>query len=89
MEEQGLKCLKESRLKFISKVKSVQKFVLVNGDIKNYKDYKSSLKQSKADGVMIGRGTYGKPWIFEEIRFVTRKGSFVASSKKMYNIETL
>ena len=74
----------KSDWKFISKVKSVTKIpVLVNGDIKNYKDYKSSLKQSKADGVMIGRGTYGKPWIFEEIRFGKQeKGHFVTSSKK-------
>ena len=50
---------------FIRNVKENVKIpVVVNGDIKNIKDYKKALEQSGADGVMIGRGCYGKPWIF-------------------------
>ncbi len=54
--------------KFVSKVKkSVQIPVLVNGDITSGENVENALKESSADGVMIGRGSYGKPWIFQEI----------------------
>ncbi len=59
----------KSDWKFINKVKkSVKIPVLVNGDIQNIKNVKSALKDSNADGVMIGRGSYGRPWIFKELR---------------------
>lgn len=41
--------------------------VIVNGDIKNINDAKIALELSGANGVMIGRGAYGKPWIVGEI----------------------
>jgi len=37
--------------------------VLVNGDIVDGDSAKRALAQSGADGVMIGRGVYGRPWI--------------------------
>lgn len=37
--------------------------LFVNGDIKTIADAKEALKQSGADGVMIGRGAYGAPWL--------------------------
>lgn len=40
---------------------------LVNGDICSAGDAKRALEQSGADGVMIGRGALGNPWIFREI----------------------
>lgn len=36
--------------------------VIVNGDIETVDDAVRALEQSGADGVMIGRGTYGRPW---------------------------
>ncbi|MEK7524165.1 MAG: tRNA-dihydrouridine synthase [Patescibacteria group bacterium] len=39
--------------------------VIGNGDIKNGKDAASKLKN--LDGLMVGRGTFGNPWIFCEI----------------------
>ncbi len=36
--------------------------VVVNGDIRSPQDAAEALRISGADGVMIGRGTYGKPW---------------------------
>lgn len=36
--------------------------VIVNGDITSLSDVDAALAASGADGVMIGRGSYGRPW---------------------------
>lgn len=41
--------------------------VIVNGDIKSAADAARALRQSKASGVMIGRGAQGRPWMVAEI----------------------
>jgi len=41
--------------------------VIANGDIKNVEDAKKALELSGADGVMIGRACYGKPWLINQI----------------------
>lgn len=41
--------------------------LLLNGDIRSAEDAKRALAISNADGVLIGRGALGNPWIFEEI----------------------
>jgi tRNA-dihydrouridine synthase B len=41
--------------------------VIVNGDIVKAEDAKEALLQSGADGVMIGRGAYGRPWFVSEV----------------------
>ena len=58
----------KSDWKFIKNVKKAVKIpVIVNGDITNMLELKRALSLSCADGVMIGRGSYGRPWIFKEI----------------------
>ncbi|MEP1537713.1 MAG: tRNA dihydrouridine synthase DusB [Paracoccaceae bacterium] len=41
--------------------------VIANGDIVDAKTARSALDQSGADGVMIGRGAQGRPWILAQI----------------------
>lgn len=40
--------------------------VIVNGDITNLSDVDAALAASGADGVMIGRGSYGRPWFIAQ-----------------------
>ena len=40
--------------------------VIGNGDILNYQDGMSMMEQTGCDGVMVGRGALGNPWIFKE-----------------------
>jgi tRNA-dihydrouridine synthase B len=41
--------------------------VIVNGDVVDLASARAALDQSGADGVMIGRGAYGRPWIAASI----------------------
>ncbi|MDD6678721.1 MAG: tRNA dihydrouridine synthase DusB [Firmicutes bacterium] len=41
--------------------------VIANGDIISGQQAKQALRRTGADGVMVGRGCFGDPWVFAEI----------------------
>ena len=63
---------------FIQKVKdSVKIPVIVNGDITNFDKVNQALDASKADGIMIGRGCYGKPWFINQVINYLQAGKII------------
>lgn len=59
----------------IKKVKETVKIpVIGNGDIIDEESAKHMLEYTGADGIMIGRGAMGNPWIFAQIEHFLRTG---------------
>jgi tRNA-dihydrouridine synthase B len=53
--------------------------VIVNGDIVDLASARRALAASGADGVMIGRGAYGRPWLGRALDDALASGAAVAS----------
>ncbi len=58
-------------------VQAVDIPVIANGDIFSPQDAKTALEQSGAQGVMIGRGIYGKPWLPSHIIHFLKNGEIL------------
>ena len=60
---------------FISQLKKAVKIpVIANGDIVDIDSAILALKMSEADGIMIGRGAYGRPWLISQVAHFLKTG---------------
>lgn len=57
--------------------------VIGNGDIKTEEDAVRIFEQTGCDGIMLGRGALGNPWIFKQIEY------YLENNKKMEEISNL
>lgn len=63
--------------------------VLVNGDILTPQHAAEALRQSGADGVMIGRGCYGRPWLPAQVAHYLATGETPAEPSLREQLDIL
>ncbi|MCC6719499.1 MAG: tRNA dihydrouridine synthase DusB [Acetobacteraceae bacterium] len=64
---------------FVATVRQATRLpVIVNGDIITEDHAAEALRRSGADGVMVGRGCYGRPWLPAQIAHFLRTGERIA-----------
>lgn len=77
-------------LRIIKKVKDAVKIpVIGNGDIVDEKSALKMLEETGCDGIMIGRGAMGNPWIFERIKYFLETGEYLPETSIKERLEII
>jgi len=63
--------------------------VIANGDIIDEESAKAVFEQTQADGIMIGRGTLGNPWIFKHVLHYLETSEKLSEESNIEKLETL
>lgn len=56
--------------------------IIGNGDVESLEDARANVKKHGCDGVMIGRGIFGKPWFFENLKNRDSKSKSIEAGEK-------
>lgn len=63
--------------------------VIANGDITTLEEARAALELSGADGVMVGRGAYGRPWFVNQVIHYLRSGERLPDPPLTYQLTTV
>jgi len=82
----------EADWSLIAEVKKNQRMkipIIGNGDITGPEKAKALLEQTGVDGLMIGRASIGRPWIFKEIRHFLNTGEITPPPTVPFVVENV
>ena len=63
--------------------------IIGNGDVVTAEDCRSRFDETDVDGVMIGRGSIGRPWIFREVKHYLTTGELLPKEPFTWYLDIL